>query len=167
MHNIGIFVGHGAGIKLYQAGDTLITRNEIAESPRYAIAYNGKRFCELPKMMYGQAVTFSNHFDFLHTRNIRVIGNEIYSTCRNSHSRSHRKLGTGPRQPVAGNAIHDVDCAVGWDGWLNIFFLDDDNHFLTMRDNILTHCQGGTHTDGTIVKTSTRRSRITRSWIVG
>ena len=153
LHNIGLFVGHAAGIKLYQAGDTLITRNEIGESPRFAISYDGVRFGVLPKKMYGQDVTFSNHFDFLHTRNIRIIGNEAYSTCRNSDDQGAiQAWGPGRDNFWERNAIHDVDQAIHWDAWLNILFLDDACHFHTLRGNILTHCQGGAHTGGIMLK---------------
>jgi hypothetical protein len=153
IHNIGLFVGHAAGIKLFQTGDTLITRNEIGESPRFGIAYDGLRFGVLPKKMYGVDVTFSNHFDFLHTRNIRIIGNELYSTCRNSDDQGAiQAWGPGRDNFWERNAIHDVDQTIHWDAWLNILFLDDGCHFHTLRDNIITHCAGGSKTTGTMLK---------------
>lgn len=144
IHDCGRFIGAGCGIQFYQSGDNLITRNEIGEMPRYGISCKGLRAGVLPRSLYGQEVTWDNHWDFLHTRNNRIQGNHIYSVCRNSHDfGAIESWGAGRGNVWDNNAVHDVDSALSWDCYAHILYADDHSHHLAMRNNILYHCHGG------------------------
>jgi hypothetical protein len=149
----GKFVGGGCGIQFYQAGDSLITRNEIANMPRYGVSFKGIRWGCIPKNLYGHAVTFDTHFDYLHTRNLKVIGNDIYSVCRNSFDFGGIESWSPGRDNLwSHNALHDIDQTLQWDGWAHVLFADDASHWLTMRDNIIYHCHGGRATGAFMMK---------------
>ena len=153
IYDCGQFVGGGCGIQFYQSGDNLITRNEIGQMPRYGISYKGNRWGCLPKIQYGQTLTFDTQWDFLHTRNNRIIGNEIYSVCRNSFDFGGiESWGVGRDNLWSNNEVHDIDQTLQWDGWAHILFADDSSHYLTIRDNILHHCHGGAATGAFMMK---------------
>jgi len=153
IHDCSKFVGEGGGIQIYQSGDNLIARNEISRMPRYGISYKGLRYGCLPKTFYGQSVTFENHWDVLHTRNNRTVGNDIYSVSRNSEDNGAiESWGPGRDNLWANNAVHDLDAALAWDSWMHIMFADDASHYLTTRDNILYHCHGGNATGAFFTK---------------
>jgi hypothetical protein len=153
IYDCGQFIGGGCGIQFYQSGDNLITRNEIGQMPRYGISSKGLRYGCLPKMIYGQPLTFDRQFDFLHTRNNRIVGNEIYSVCRNSFDYGAiESWGSGRDNLWADNDLHDLDQALDWDGWAHVLFADDASHWLTISGNIIHHCYGGTHTAAFMLK---------------
>ncbi len=145
IYDCGKFVGAGCGIQFYQSGDNLITRNEIGQMPRYGISYKGLcHVCFGRGQAFGKPINWTNHWDLLHTRNNRIINNEIYSVCRNSHDfGAIEAWGPGRDNLWANNAVHDVDATIAWDGYGNILYADDHNHYLTMRNNIVYHCNGG------------------------
>ncbi|MCY3020204.1 MAG: carbohydrate-binding protein [Planctomycetota bacterium] len=147
------YVGGGGGIQFYQSGDNLIARNEIGQMPRYGISCKGLRWGCLPKSQYGQTLTFDNHWDFLHSRNNRIVGNDIYSVCRNSCDYGGiESWGPGRDNLWENNAVHDLDQALEWDAWAHIIFADDASHYLTIRNNILYHCHGGAATGAFMMK---------------
>lgn len=153
IHDCSKYVGGGGGIQIYQSGDNLILRNEISQMPRYGISFKGLRFGCLPKTMCGQALTFDNHWDFLHTRSNRTIGNDIYSVCRNSLDYGGiESWGPGRDNLWENNAVHDLDQALEWNAWAHIVFADDGSHYLTTRSNILYHCHGGDATGAFMMK---------------
>ena len=153
IYDCGQFVGAGCGIQFYQSGDNLITRNEIGQMPRYGISYKGIRWGCIPKNQYGQKLTFENHFDFLHTRRNRIVGNEIYSVCRNSFDYGAIECwGPGRDNLWASNDLHDLDQALEWDGWAHVLFADDASHWLTISGNIIHHCYGGSATGAFMLK---------------
>lgn len=145
IHDCGKFVGAGCGIQFYQSGDNLIARNEISQMPRYGISYKGLCYVTFStREAFGKQITWDNHWEFLHTRNNRIVGNEISSVCRNSHDfGAIESWGPGRDNLWENNAVHDVDATLEWDGYGNILYADDHNHYLTMRNNILYHCNGG------------------------
>lgn len=144
IYDCGKYVGGGCGIQFYQAGDSLILRNEIGQMPRYGISFKGNRWGSIPKNMYGHTVTFETHFDYLHTRNLKVIGNEIYSVCRNSFDfGAIESWGSGRDNLWERNAIHDLDQTISWGGFGRFLMPDDASHFLTIRGNICYHGAGG------------------------
>lgn len=145
IYDCGKFVGAGCGIQFYQSGDNLVARNEVGQMPRYGISYKGLCYvCFGRHEAFGKKISWDNHWEFLHTRNNRIVGNEIYSVCRNSHDfGAIESWGPGRDNLWENNAVHDVDATLEWDGYGNILYADDHNHFLTMRNNILYHCNGG------------------------
>ncbi len=153
IHDCGKYVGGSGGIQIYQSGDNRVTRNEISQMPRYGISYKGLRYGCLPKTLYGQAVTFANHWDFLHARNNRTHGNDIYNVCRNSLDFGGiDSWGPGRDNVWENNAVHDLDQALDWNAWAHILFADDASHYLTIKNNILYHCHGGDATGAIMMK---------------
>lgn len=153
IYDCGKFIGGGCGIQLYQSGDVLITRNKISNMPRYGISYKGLRWGILPKKLYGHDVTFDSHFDYLHTRNLKIIGNEIHSVCRNSFDFGGIESWSPGRDNLwENNALHDIDQTLDWDGWAHVLFADDSSHWLTIRGNIIDHCHGGRLTGAFMMK---------------
>ncbi len=145
IYDCGKFVGAGCGIQFYQSGDNIITRNEIGQMPRYGISYKGLCYVTFGRgEAYGKKISWDNHWEFIHTNNNRISANEIYSVCRNSHDfGAIESWGVGRGNLWDNNAIHDVDATLEWDGYGNILYADDHNHYLTIRNNILYHCNGG------------------------
>jgi Right handed beta helix region len=153
IYDCGKNVGGGCGIQFYQSGDSLITRNEIGQMPRYGISYKGIRWGIIPKKLYGHDLTFDSHFDYLHTRNLKITGNEIYSVCRNSFDFGGIEAWSPGRDNLwANNALHDIDQTLDWNGWAHVLFADDATHWLTMSDNIIHHCHGGGATGAFMMK---------------
>jgi len=153
IYDCGKFIGAGCGIQFYQSGDNLIDHNEIAQMPRYGISYKGDGYGAISRVMYGQPVTFANHFDFVHTRNNKIIGNEIHSVCRNSFDYGGIESWGPSRDNLwEGNDVHDMDPALDWDGWAHVLFADDASDYLTIRGNIIHHCYGGGSTGAMMLK---------------
>ncbi|MDR3688419.1 MAG: right-handed parallel beta-helix repeat-containing protein, partial [Fimbriimonas sp.] len=153
IYDCGQFVAGGCGIQLYQSGDNLIARNEIGDMPRYGISCKGERYGGLPKKLYGVNVSFQSQFDFLHTRRNRIVGNEIYSVCRNSFDfGAIESWGVGRDNLWADNDLHDIDQTLDWDGWAHVLFADDACHYLTIRGNLIHHCNGGRATGAFMLK---------------
>ena len=145
IYDCGKFVGAGSGIQFYQSGDNIIARNEVGQMPRYGISYKGLCYVTFNRTeAFGKKITWDNHWEFLHTNNNNILGNEIYSVCRNSHDfGAIESWGVGRYNVWDNNAIHDVDATLNWNCYGNILYADDHNHYLTMRNNILYHCNGG------------------------
>ena len=153
IYDCGKYVGAGCGIQFYQSGNNLIMRNEIGKMPRYGISYKGLRWGCLPKEQYGQKLTFDHHWEFLHSRSNRIVGNEIYSVCRNSFDYGAIECwGPGRDNLWENNAVHDLDQALNWNGWAHIVFADDASHYLATQNNILYHCHGGDATGAFMMK---------------
>ncbi len=153
IHDCGRFVGGGCGVQFYQAGDSLITRNEIGEMPRYGVSFKSIHWAAMPRTIYGHQLTFFDHYDYIHTRKLKVIGNEIYSVCRNSFDfGAIESWGVGRDNLWGGNDLHDIDQALNWDGWAHVLFSDDASDWLTVRDNIVHHCNGGAMTGAFMLK---------------
>jgi hypothetical protein len=153
IYDCGQFIGAGCGIQFYQSGDDLITRNEIGQMPRYGISYKGNRWGNMPHVQYGQQLTFDQSFDYVHTRRNQIIGNEIYSVCRNSFDYGAIECwGPGRDNLWERNDLHDLDQALDWDGWAHVLFPDDASHWLTVSGNIIHHCYGGRATGAFMLK---------------
>ena len=154
IYDCGKFIGGGCGIQFYQTGDSLITRNEVGEMPRYGISFKSIHWAALPKNLYGhELTTFGDHYDYIHTRDLRVIGNRIYSVCRNSYDfGAIESWGVGRDNLWADNHLHDIDQAVNWGGWAHVLFSDDASDYLTVRGNLIHHCRGGHMTGAFMLK---------------
>jgi len=158
IYDCGKFIGGGCGVQFYQSGDNIITHNVIAQMPRYGISYKGQRFGVLPKQMYGTKVTFNNHYDFLHSRNNVIAYNDIFNVCRDSFDfGAIEAWGPGRDNVWCGNAIHDIEQAVNWDGWAHGLFTDDACHYHTLKNNIIYELKGGTATGAVMVKSGEQK----------
>jgi hypothetical protein len=152
IHDCGKFIGHGCGIQFFQSGDSLIARNEIGEMPRYGISFKGAGSVR-DREFYGHRVAYADRYDYIHTRNLKVTGNRIYSVCRNSYDFGGIEgWFTGRDNLWADNHLHDIDQALNWDGWAHVMFSDDATDWLTVRGNIIHHCHGGAATGAFMLK---------------
>lgn len=152
IYDCGKFIGHGCGIQFFQSGDSFIARNEIGETPRYGISFKGAGSVR-GKEMYGRMVTYADRYDYIHTRNLKVVGNEIYSVCRNSYDFGGIESWFAGRDNLwADNHLHDIDQALNWDGWAHVLFADDASDWLMIRGNIIHHCYGGAATGAFMLK---------------
>jgi hypothetical protein len=153
IYDCGKYVGAGCGMLFYQSGRNRIAHNEIGHMPRYGIAFKGVRWGVMPRKLYGHEVTFDNYLNYIHTRKNEVVGNEIYSVCRNSFDYGAIEgWGTGSGNLWANNDLHDLDQVLNWAGWAHVLFPDDACHLLTIRDNIIHHCSGGASTGAIMLK---------------
>lgn len=79
--------------------------------------------------------------------------NDISNVCRDSHDYGAIEAwGVGRDNLWEGNAVHDVDQAVKWDGWAHALFPDDATNHHTFRKNVVYECKGGKATGGVMLK---------------
>jgi hypothetical protein len=155
IYDCGKFVGAGCGIQFYQSGDNQILHNRIAKMPRYGISYKGIRFGVIGHELYGTKVSFTNHWDFLHTRNNLIAYNDISNVCQDSFDFGGIETwGGGRDNRWAYNAVHDIAQSVKWDGWAHGLFPDDGCHYHTLYGNIIYALHGGKATGAFMVKSS-------------
>jgi hypothetical protein len=122
--------------------------------PRYGISFKSIHWIAMQKNLYGHELKkFGDHYDYIHTRDLRVTGNRIYSVCRNSYDFGAIECwGVGRDNLWADNHLHDIDQAVNWDGWAHVLFSDDASDHLTVRGNLIHHCRGGAMTGAFMLK---------------
>ncbi|MFC5528676.1 right-handed parallel beta-helix repeat-containing protein [Cohnella yongneupensis] len=133
----GELIGHGCGILLFQSGDNEISRNAISDMPRYGISMKGLRYGTMPEKLYGIPVTWDNHYDFLHTRNNRIIGNDISSVMTDSQDGGMIEAwGPGTGNVIHGNRLHHsgIHFSFGFG-----IYLDDASDGFTVTGNLLDH----------------------------
>lgn len=153
IHHCGFSIGGGCGIQFFQSGDNRIAHNVICEMPRYGISYKGVRNGVLVETMEGEGINYENHFDLIHTRNNYIAYNEIFNVCRTSFDfGAIESWGAGKNNVWDGNAIHDIDQTVDWDGWAHGLFTDDASDFVTLKNNIVFELKGGRATGTVMVK---------------
>lgn len=140
IYDCGKFIGAGSGIQAYQSGDNLIARNEITQMPRYGISYKSNHN-NLNRPIYGQR---GGVYDILHTRNIRLVGNDIYRVMRDSSDGGPiESWGVGRDNLWENNALHDIDWSVNWTGYGVVVYADGHSNYLTQRNNIVYQCFSG------------------------
>lgn len=151
IHHCGFALGTGSGIQLFQSGDNRITHNVICDMPRFGISYSGIRNGVLEGN--SKKINYSNHYDYVHTRNNYIAYNEIYNVCRTNYDFGAIQCwGPGRDNVWDCNAVHDVDQAVEWEGWAHGLFTDDGSDFVTVKNNIVYELKGGKRTGAVMVK---------------
>jgi len=131
----GELVGHGCGILLYQSGHNLIAHNRISHMPRYGISMKGLRYGEMPAEIYGLTVTWENHWDFLHTRDNLIAGNDISSVMEDSQDGGMIEAwGVGRGNIITNNDLHDsgIHFSFGFG-----IYLDDAADDFTVCNNVI------------------------------
>ena len=145
IHHVGQMIYHGAGIRLIQSGENVISHNDIRYSPRYGISIQGSFYEQegsdgsvvygLGKMLMGQEVTRENFKDFIHTRNNQITYNYLSDCMQGSEDGGVISTwGTG-----TGNVIdHNIMCNYGrdMDGVIGLY-LDDESDQFTVTNNIV------------------------------
>lgn len=140
VYDCGKVIGVGSGIHAYQSGDLLIARNEVMEMPRYGISYKGSHR-DAGKPIYGQK---AGVFEFVHTRNIKLIGNRIHNVMRNTNDGGGiESWGVGRDNLWENNALHDIDWSIKWTGFGVVMYADPPSDYITQRNNMIYHCHSG------------------------
>jgi hypothetical protein len=156
IRDCGKFVPCAAAIEVFQSGDLQISRNDISQMARCGIMLRGVRWGVLAKKLYGKDLNTSNlddYFRHIHTRNIRITGNEIYNVCRITDDYGAIECwGVGRDHLWENNDIHDIDHSLGWETWGHALFVDDSSHWVTVRGNIIHHFHGGRSTGAFMLK---------------
>ena len=153
IHDCGRSVPVAAAIGLYQSGDNLITRNEIAKMDRCGVMLNGVRWGVMAKVQYGKKLVPEDYYEANHLRNIRIIGNDIHNVGRDTDDfGAIEAWGAGRDSLWENNVVHDMDHAQRWDTWGHAIFPDDSDPWMTVRGNIVHHFFGGRATGAIMVK---------------
>ena len=161
LYDLGIRVGHGAGVWLFQTGDTAILSNYIKEVPRNGVGLCGIRYGGgagfgegvLPSSLYNTPLDFFSALDVLTTRRNVVAYNLIENVVRDTcDSGAFELWGVGVDNTIHTNGVSDLDSG-GVDGsWMNMLFADDASHWLNMSSNVLFHVRGKGSEEATMQK---------------
>lgn len=161
MYNLGVRVGHGAGVWLFQSGANTITNNYIKEVPRNGVGMYGLRFGAgggfgsgvLPSSAYNLTLDFFSALDLLTTRNNLVAYNLLENVVRDScDAGGFETWGVGVGNVFHTNALSDCDSG-GIDGsWMNFLFQDDASNWLNHSSNLVFNVAGKGSEEGGMIK---------------
>ncbi len=142
IYDIGKMVGHASGVYLIQSGDNEISYNIITKSPRYGVSVKGVRYGVLQSSYYNTAVTWDNHWDFLHSRNNTIKFNDISNILNDSQDGGAvESWGCGTNNVLDNNRIYNVTSGIA--GGLTMgLYLDDAADYWTIKNNIIHSIQG-------------------------
>ena len=151
IQQVGRYIRHGSGIWIYNSGGQLIANNLIEDSPRYAMNLLGQAYVYmvLPKahggqdgVIYGTPITWENHPDFVYSRNMKIINNEIRNVLWDaSDAGAITAWGTGKNNVIRGNLIHHVR-AFRKTAQLNGIYLDDAAKDFLVTENVVADIKG-------------------------
>lgn len=155
----GKFVGHSCGIEIVQAGDIVVSHNLIEDGPRYGIAayYSIYSVFADPNgpnkgYIYGQKITWDNHYDYNYARNIHITHNEIRRVMQDSSDGGAINFyGVGLGNRVENNFIHDVRTAIA-DGAVMGIYVDDHSNGMVVRNNIVCRLTGSKYVVPMMIK---------------
>ncbi|WP_308635303.1 right-handed parallel beta-helix repeat-containing protein [Paenibacillus silvisoli] len=136
----------GSGIQLHQSGDNEISHNRIMKAPRYGISMKGDRYGVLENhgSIYGIPVTRDNRYDFLYTRNNRIMFNDVSNVMMNSEDGAGiESWGAGTGNVYDHNCVHDFVNLNHWRNWFGGIYLDDCSDYMTVTNNIVYGIHGG------------------------
>lgn len=154
----GRLIGQAAGVWLYQSGDNEVSHNLIEDMPRFGVQLIGHSFFNLVSptglggKLFGQAITWENHLDFLYTRHNRIVFNEIRDCMKDSQDGGGiYAYGTGAHNLIANNLVHHFRPAVT-EGSVAGIYLDDAANLFTVARNIVAHLGGCRYVYPLIIK---------------
>ena len=139
IYNVGVRVGHGAGVWLFQSGANLVTRNYIKEAPRNGVGMYGIRFGAgggggagvLPAAAYGRTLDFFSALELLTTRGNEVSFNQVENVVRDScDAGAIETWGIGAHNVVHTNSLSDCDSGCVDGSWMNFLYQDDASHWM-------------------------------------
>ena len=138
IHDVGNFVGHGAGIYLMNSGDNTVTHNEIFNVPRYGISMKGIRYGVFADNGLGD-VPFEDHWKYNQTTKNYFGFNKIYNTgIRSGDGGGIEGWGMGRDNHIDNNIIYNAYRGVPTTGWRgHSIFLDDACHHVKVTNNIV------------------------------
>ncbi len=138
IHEVGNFVGHGAGIYLMNSGENTVTHNEICNVPRYGISMKGIRYGVFADNGLGD-VPFEDHWKYNQTTKNYFGFNKIYNTgIRSGDGGGIEGWGMGPYNHIDNNIIYNAYRGIPTTGWRgHSIFLDDACHHVKVTNNIV------------------------------
>lgn len=138
IHEVGNFVGHGAGIYLMNSGENTVTHNEICNVPRYGISMKGMRYGVFADNGLGD-VPFEDHWKYNQTTKNYFGFNKIYNTgIRSGDGGGIEGWGMGPYNHIDNNIIFNAYRGIPTTGWRgHSIFLDDACHKVKVTNNIV------------------------------
>ena len=138
IHDVGEFVGHGAGIYLINSGDNRITHNQIFNVPRYGISMKGIRYGVFAGNGLGD-VSFDDHWKYNQTTGNYIGYNRVYNTgIRSGDGGGIEGWGIGRDNHLDHNIIYNAYRGVAMPSWRgHSIFLDDATHHTTVTNNII------------------------------
>ncbi len=138
IHNVGEFVGHGAGIYLMNSGENRIVHNDISCVPRYGISMKGIRYGVFPANGLA-GVPFDDHWKYNQTTGNYIAYNRIYNTgMRSGDGGGIEGWGIGRDNHIDHNIIYNAYRGVPTNGWRgHSIFLDDAAHHTKVTYNII------------------------------
>jgi len=133
----GRIMGSGSGIKLENSGENLLANDRISDMPRYGISLKAQAIYNMAPSYNGVAVTWDNHWDFLHTRANVIRGNDISSVLTDSQDAGGIEMyGAGKGNVIENNRVHDLSTGIPT-GEANGIYLDDGSDYNIVRNNIV------------------------------
>lgn len=138
IHDVGEFVGHGAGIYLINSGDNRITHNQIFNVPRYGISMKGIRYGVFAGNGLGD-VSFDDHWKYNQTTGNYIGYNRVYNTgIRSGDGGGIEGWGIGRDNHLDHNIIYNAYRGAAMPSWRgHSIFLDDATHHTTVTNNII------------------------------
>lgn len=142
IYKVGLFAVHGAGIYLLGSGHNHIFRNRIHDTPRYGISMKGARYgcwaTDCGRNLNGE-IPFEEHWDYLHSRNNLIQGNEIYDAGKNSlDGGGVEAWGPGRDNVIDYNLVYNFYNGIPTRNWKGHgIFMDDACHYFTVTNNIV------------------------------
>lgn len=143
IENGGDLVGHSAGIYMGNTGDNEVSYNQVRHYPYSGIELDGSSYFAFPigGTLYGQSVTFANHWDFAFARNNTIKFNDVSDVLwEGSDGGMIYTWGTGKGNVIDNNRIHDA--VGGVKGAIAGVYLDDSSSYVTVKNNIIVRNQG-------------------------
>ena len=138
--------GSGSGIKLQNSGENVIANCQISDMPRYGISLKGQTSYVMAPSYNGVAVTYENHWDFLHTRGNTIRGNDISNVLTDSQDAGGIELwGAGKGNVIENDRIHDFRAGIASGEAMGIY-LDDESDHNIVRNNIVFGITGANAT---------------------
>lgn len=139
---VGLFAVNGAGLYILGSGHNHIYRNLVSHAPRYGISIKGARYGCWPTdcgINQDGSIPFERHWDYLHSRNNLIEGNEVYDVGRNSlDGGGIEAWGPGRDNAADYNLVHNFyngKPTINWKG--HGIFLDDATHYFQVTNNIV------------------------------
>ena len=139
IHHCGVIIGHSAGVRIEDSGDSRVLHNHIHHSPRYGTSVKSLT----PKFMSNPEHK-KDRYKYLHSRNNVLAYNHIHHVCLDSEDTgAMQSWGPGRDNVYDHNLIHDV-------GAPHILlssgiYMDDQTDYFTVTNNIIYNIYGRGH----------------------
>ena len=123
---------------LFQSGDNEVSHNMIHKTSSRGIGVQGKSYVYFKdRVLYGVKATQENSLDFIHTRNNRIVFNDVFDCFRGvSDMGVFYSAQAGRGNVLNNNKLHSCNPLIGHKSAKGIY-LDDDSFYYTVTNNII------------------------------